>query len=169
MKLGIISDTHMPRSAKKLPSAIVQHFQGVDLILHLGDWVTLDVYHMLSQIAPVDGIAGNNDPEDIITKFGQRKILTLGSKKVGLVHGHLPFAGRSTEDKARLAFKQDQVDAILFGHSHQPLLKQVDGILLFNPGSAADKRREPKFSAGILEIYGDEMRAHHFFYDRKDD
>ncbi|MNH82983.1 phosphodiesterase [compost metagenome] len=168
MIIGVISDTHMPRSAKRLPSAVIKAFGGVDLILHLGDWVTMDVYEQLAALAPVEGIAGNNDPGEIIERFGHRKILTLESYRVGLVHGHTPFAGRTTEEKAQLSFKEDNLDVILFGHSHQPLLKQVNGILLFNPGSAADKRREARYSIGLLDIREHGIEAKHIFYDSKE-
>lgn len=168
MIIGVISDTHMPRSAKRLPAAVIEAFGGVDLILHLGDWVTLDVYEQLAALAPVEGIAGNNDPGEIIDRFGHRKILTLGTYRVGLVHGHTPFAGRSTEEKAQLSFREDEVDAILFGHSHQPLLKQENGVLLFNPGSATDKRRESRYSIGLLQLNEDGIEARHIFYDSKE-
>lgn len=167
MIVGVISDTHMPRSAKHLPAAVIEAFRGVDLIIHLGDWVTMDVYEQLAALAPVEGIAGNNDPDEIIERFGHRKILTLGNYHIGLVHGHMPYAGRTTEEKALLSFKDEHVDVILFGHSHQPLLKEVDGVLLFNPGSAADKRREPRYSVGFLDIQENGVQARHLFYDSK--
>ncbi|GIP21653.1 metallophosphoesterase [Paenibacillus sp. J22TS3] len=168
MIVGVVSDTHMPRSAKRLPSALIEAFRGADLILHLGDWVTMDVYEQLAALAPVEGIAGNNDPEEIIGRFGHRKILSLGPYRIGLVHGHTPYTGRTTQERAWLSFKGDQVDAILFGHSHQPYLKEENGVLLFNPGSAADKRREPRYSVGILKISESGIEADHIFYDSKE-
>ena len=61
MKIGVVSDTHMSRNAKSLPQALVAEFRHVDQILHLGDWVSPEIYEMLVELAPVEGIAGNND------------------------------------------------------------------------------------------------------------
>ncbi|WP_047151060.1 metallophosphoesterase family protein [Aneurinibacillus tyrosinisolvens] len=164
MRIGVIADTHVPSRAKKLPAALVEGLQGVDLILHAGDWVTLDIVQELEKIAPVDGIAGNNDGEEIVRRFGRKKLLTLAGYQIGMVHGD----GRSktTERRAWEAFKGEGVDVIVFGHSHIPLSRMQDGVLLFNPGSPTDKRRQPKFSYGIIQL-GETVKANHFFYSDK--
>ncbi len=73
MLLGIVSDTHMPQRTKKLPETLVRGLQGVDRILHAGDWVSPDVIGLFEAIAPVDGVAGNNDGDDIINRLGRKK------------------------------------------------------------------------------------------------
>ena len=167
MRIGVVSDTHMTRMSKALPQILVQEFQKVDLILHLGDWVDLEIYEQLAALAPVEGIAGNNDGEEIIRKFGERKIIELEGLRFGMVHGHTPYSGKGTDGNALKAFSGDQVDCILFGHSHQPFMKKEKGILLFNPGSPTDKRREKLYSFGIIDIENGEMDARHVFYDSK--
>ncbi|GGG05840.1 metallophosphoesterase family protein [Paenibacillus aceti] len=167
MRIGIVSDTHMPKGASALPPVLVSHFRGVDLIIHLGDWTDMDVYRQLSALAPVEGVAGNNDPREIVQQFGYHKIIQLGSHRVGLTHGFLP-AGRGTaQEKAMRIFEGRSLDAILFGHSHKPLLKKEKGLLLFNPGSPTDKRREPKYSFGLLQISGETLKAKHIYMERK--
>lgn len=163
MKIGIVSDTHLPRRGKELPSALLRQFANCDLILHLGDWTTFEVYEQLSALAPVEGVAGNNDPADIVRRFGYHKVLELGAKKIGLTHGHLPGGGHNALDNAKRVFTGKQLDAVLFGHSHKPLLAHSGGVLLFNPGSPTDKRREEKYSFGILEIGAKGLRAKHIF------
>lgn len=164
MRIGVVSDTHMPGKAKNLPRTLIEGLQGVDLILHAGDWLTLDVARDLAEIAPVDGVAGNNDGFDIINKFGRKKVLELNGRRIGVVHGD--SMNRGTEAAAWEAFQDQQVDVIIFGHSHIPLMKEKEGVLLFNPGSATDKRRQELFSYGILEL-GDTIHAEHFFYADK--
>lgn len=164
MRIGIISDTHMPTRAKQLPQALRTGLSGVDMILHAGDWTKLDVADALQQIAPVDGVAGNNDGEDIIRRFGRKKILTLAGYRIGIVHGD--GFKKTTEVRAWEAFAGDKVDIILFGHSHVPFLRRHQGVLVFNPGSATDKRRQPQYSYGILTL-GDTAQAQHFYYDDK--
>lgn len=168
MKIGVVSDTHMSRNAKSLPQALVAEFRQVDQILHLGDWVALEIYEMLSQLAPVEGIAGNNDGAEIIQRFGERKIITLEGVRIGMIHGHAPYSRKGTDGNALLAFEGDEVDCILFGHSHQPLMRRENGILLFNPGSPTDKRREKQYSFGLLDIEDGIISARHVFYDSRD-
>jgi hypothetical protein len=167
MKIGVVSDTHMPKRASALPPVLVSYFRNVDLIIHLGDWTSMDVYRQLSALAPVEGVAGNNDPEEIIQRFGYHKIIKLGAHKVGLTHGFLPEGRGNAREKATRVFEGQDVDAILFGHSHKPLLKRESGLLLFNPGSPTDKRRELKYSFGLLQISGDTIKAKHIYMERK--
>jgi len=164
MKIAVVSDTHMPHMAKYLPRKLVEGLQDADYILHAGDWTTLDVYDELQLFAPVDGVAGNNDGMEIVRKFGYAKIVAFGSKRIGIVHGH--GAAGTTEERAYHAFKSEKVDCIIFGHSHVPVMKEIGGILMFNPGSPTDKRRQPQYSYGWLEI-SDKLKARHIFYDDK--
>ncbi|MBP1903792.1 putative phosphoesterase [Paenibacillus turicensis] len=165
MRIGVVSDTHIFRAGKKLPQLLIEEFSKVDLILHLGDWVVMDVYDQLAQLAPVDGIAGNNDGYEIIERFGEQKLLTLEGKKIGLIHGHTPYSRKGTDGNALLAFEGQKVDVILFGHSHQPLMRNENGILLFNPGSPTDKRREKRYSFGLLDISETGINAQHIFFN----
>ncbi len=71
--------------------------------------------------------------------------------------------GKTTEKRALLAFEHEQVDAIIFGHSHIPVHKQIGDITLFNPGSATDKRREKQFSFGLLYIQKNTRILNMFF------
>lgn len=164
MKLGIVSDTHMPRSAKTLPKALVEGFQGVDKILHAGDWQSMWVYDELSLIAPVEGVAGNTDGWDIVDRFGQKKILNLNGWTIGLIHGD--GISQTTEKRAYNAFQGEGVDLIVFGHSHIPLNVEYGGVILFNPGSPTDKRRQPQYSFGLITL-GETIQAEHVFFDDK--
>ena len=160
MLIGIISDTHIPGKARELPAELLRDMEKVDYILHAGDWNTLDVYEQLSQLAPVDGVTGNTDGYEISSRFGYQKVLEFESKKIGIVHGHGMLR---TEDNAHGAFKDEDVDCIIFGHSHIPLIRNVEGILLLNPGSPTDKRRQPLYSYAILDI-NEQLEARHVFF-----
>lgn len=164
MKVGIISDTHMPSRGKVIPRALIQGLKDVDLILHLGDWTETDVIREFEQLAPLDSVAGNNDGGEIIERFGQKKILTLAGYRIGMVHGD--GIRKTTEARAWEAFEAEKPDVILFGHSHVPFLMKHEGVVLFNPGSPTDKRRQPRFSYGILTL-AETIKAEHFYYDDK--
>ncbi|MBB6672747.1 metallophosphoesterase family protein [Cohnella nanjingensis] len=167
MKLVVVADTHMPRMAKTLPPRLVAELRTADAILHAGDWTDPGVADLFSAYAPLEGVAGNNDGPKIAQRFGYRKVLHYGSRRIGLVHGHGDGGRGHTETRAMEAFQDTQVDGIVFGHSHIPLLKTKNGILLFNPGSPTDKRRQPRYSFGILTLGPEGLRARHVFYDAK--
>ncbi|GLX70728.1 metallophosphoesterase family protein [Paenibacillus glycanilyticus] len=167
MKIIVVSDTHMPRMAKALPPRLLAELANADLIIHAGDWTSSSVYSELSKFAPVKGVAGNNDGEIIVKKLGYKKIVSAGGKRIGLVHGHLPYSGKKAEQNAALAFTPNQVDVIVFGHSHVPYMKEHNGVLLFNPGSPTAKRKQPQYSFGVMHISDGELKARHIFYDNK--
>jgi hypothetical protein len=158
MKIGVISDTHIPVRAKKLPAALPEIFTGVDLILHAGDLVDRMVLDELAQIAPVEAVAGNMDPAGLVERLGRKRLIRAGDFLIGLVHGDEGNPRVKTPQRALAAFTKTQVDAIVFGHSHQPFNERVGSILLFNPGSPTNRRREKFFSCGILTL-GKEIEA----------
>lgn len=154
----------MPSRAKKLPQRLVDGLQGVDMILHAGDWISPELADLLAEIAPVDGVAGNNDGSEIRARFGRQKVLTLEGVRIGLIHGDGHH--KSTQETALGAFRTLQVDMVIFGHSHIPYKRMHHDILLFNPGSPTDKRFEKQYSYGIVSI-GDTIAAEHYYYDDK--
>lgn len=158
MKIGVVSDTHIPVRAKQLPAALPEIFTGVDLILHAGDLVDKMVLDELAQIAPVEAVAGNMDPTELSQRLGRKKLIRAGGFLIGLVHGDEGNPRIKTPQRALAAFAETQVDAIVFGHSHQPFSERVGSVLLFNPGSPTDRRREKKFSCGLITL-SDEIRG----------
>lgn len=165
LQIGVVSDTHMFARGKALPRRLIDGLLGVDVILHAGDFTDPAVVKLLETIAPVEAVAGNNDPVEIVERFGYSKVLELGGLRIGLVHGHTG-PGRSTEWKALHTFRQEAVDVVVFGHSHVPHYEMIDGVLLFNPGSPTDKRFQPRYSFGRMEI-GERVEAVHVYYDDK--
>lgn len=163
-KIVIVSDTHIPFRAKKLPQPLIDACREADFIIHAGDWQTLDVYHELAAYAEIDGVTGNVDPWDVLEKFGRKKIFSFGELKIGVVHGDSDR--KPTEQQALDTFSNDDVDIIVFGHSHAPVMREVDGVTLFNPGSPTDKRRQAQYSFGLLEI-GDAWELKHVFFDKE--
>ncbi|MDN4522866.1 metallophosphoesterase family protein [Fictibacillus fluitans] len=164
MKIVVLSDTHMPKKAKKLPERLIADLNTADLIIHAGDWQSPEVLHQLQQYAPVEGVTGNVDGPEMKELFNERFLLKIEQFTIGVVHGH--GTKQTTEKRAIAAFNDTEVDCIIFGHSHIPKNYRKDGVLLFNPGSPTDKRREKQFSHGILTI-DDQLIANHVFYDDK--
>ena len=154
MKVGVLSDTHVPSIVQSLPSVIFDIFRGVDLILHAGDIVELSVLDELRTISPVEAVAGNMDDSEVLARLPQKKLLTLGRYRVGLIHGKY----KMDLQKEMIRKEFDRVDLIVYGHSHTPFWGQIDGVYFLNPGSPTDKRHAPYNSVALLEI-GDELAA----------
>lgn len=150
MKILVLADTHVPFTAKDLPKVIYEEADDVDLILHAGDIVEYGVIERLEEFAEVKAVCGNMD--DLVSRqaLPKKEIITAGRFKIGLTHGE--GAPDKIEDYCLKAFSKNKVDAIVFGHSHLPMNKFIDGILLFNPGSPTDKVFAPYNSYGILNI-----------------
>lgn len=88
MKIVVTADTHIPKSAKQLPSRLLQELETADRIIHAGDWQTIEVYEELQKYAPVDGVCGNVDGEDIRQVMPEKKIIEAGGFTIGIIHGH---------------------------------------------------------------------------------
>lgn len=165
MKIIVLSDTHMPHRSKTLPSRLVQELKGSDLILHAGDWTDWFVYERLAEFAPVKGIAGNNDGTDIVERLGYQRIVEAQGKRIGMVHGH-GWRG-STEKIALNTFKGETLDCLIYGHSHIPVVKKIDDLLVLNPGSPTDKRGEDEYSFIVLTIEDGQLEAQLVLYPDK--
>jgi len=149
-RIGVLSDTHLAASGEALAfldTLAASHFAGVDMILHAGDIVDPEVLLAFNR-CPVLAVRGNMDPS--APDLPQRRLLEIGSVRIGLMHGWGSTAG--LEERLLGEFRDDPIDVLVYGHSHRPVCHHRDGVLLFNPGSAADRRRMPHHSVGILEI-----------------
>lgn len=170
LTIGVISDTHMPYMAKWLPRAVVDGMRAakIDLLVHCGDMLDASALPELESLGPLEAVAGNNDSWELLQRFGERKILAFGDVRIGVVHGHGPPGGARTPDRAFAQFRDDEVNAVFFGHSHIPLCEWRDGTLLFNPGSPTDKRRQPEYSYGIVRIDGTRIDPQLHFFSSKE-
>jgi len=152
--IGVISDTHIPHF-KKLPEAIWEYFAGVELIIHAGDLSVLSVITELETIAPVVAVQGNVESDEVILKLPIKREITVGHCRIGIVH--ILGDSHNREHVARQEFPDACV--VVFGHSHIPLNEEHDGQLLFNPGSATDRRRQPRCSIGMLHVDDEAQRV----------
>lgn len=164
--IGVIADTHIPRRAKVIPQKVLDGFKGVNLIIHAGDMLEDYIKYELEQIAPFEGVAGNNDGSHIRDMLGDKKILDIEGVKIGITHGAGVGSGfKGALKGAREVFKNDKVDCVVFGHSHVPFNQLMDGVLYFNPGSPTDKRTQEFYSFGMLYIENGSIRGDIRYFD----
>ncbi|MEW6074670.1 MAG: metallophosphoesterase [Candidatus Omnitrophota bacterium] len=151
MKIGVIADTHIPDRADAIPEEILKEFRNVDMVIHAGDLVDVKVLQDLKRVCRnVEAVWGNMDPAEVRELLPGKKIMKIGRFRVGLMHGY----GHPDKLPELLLeeFKNDQVDLVIFGHSHKPAEFMKNGIMFFNPGSVTDKLFTPFNSYGIIEI-----------------
>ena len=150
MLIGVISDTHIPERAASLPPDAFDAFREVDRILHAGDLTDISVLAELEAIAPVAAVFGNMDGPEARSRLKEKAVLEIGGARIGLAHG----SGKPDDlpERMRLAFGRDEVDAVVFGHSHRAFSQRLDGVLMFNPGSPTDTSFGRNRSVGLLRI-----------------
>ncbi len=153
MKIGVVADTH----SKKLPLQLVRDFKEVAFIIQAGDMCDESGLRQLLEIAEVKGVCGNMDDEKIGKKFPHRCILTCGGCRIGVVHG------RGPKDQVvkfvQEEFRDEKVDIVIFGHTHEPFNERIGSVLYFNPGSPTDEIFAPYRSYGMLEVLGKDVQA----------
>jgi len=138
VRVGVISDTH----GLLRPEAVAA-LRDVDHILHAGDVGDAAILDRLAHVAPVTAIRGNVDRGGRCGRLPETELVELGGQSIYMLHD-------------RMALDLDPVaagiGAVVFGHSHQPAIEWVKGVLYFNPGSAGPRRFSLPVSVGFLEI-----------------
>lgn len=126
--IGLIADTH-----GLVRPDVFTALEGVERILHAGD-VGSGVLEELETIAPVEAVYGNTDhPGD--PRLADTIAREIGGVRIHVSHGH--ELGSPTPD--RLLARYD-ADVIVYGHTHEPLLRQKEGRWVVNPGAAGPRR-----------------------------
>ncbi len=167
LTIGVISDTHIyPHGRRSIPEGAVRLLRRaeVDVLVHLGDINTRHVLEELAEIAPLIAVPGNNDDPELVFMLPETTRFTVGDRSFGVLHGH---TGRSAKSEAIRRFA-GKVDCVLFGHSHMPLLERVDNTILFNPGSATDRRWHEHFGVGLIRVTGGRIRPDLILYQDPD-
>jgi len=131
MKIGVISDTHLREPLPEFKKMIEFHFKDVEMIFHAGDFVDWSIAEYLSSLEELIAVCGNMDSENIRKAFPQKRTLQLKGFKIGLTHG----GGSPFGIESRIRDEFDDVDAIVYGHTHTPASHPKKNIYFFNPGT----------------------------------
>jgi putative phosphoesterase len=166
MKIGLVSDTHLSSGA--IPQAVVNAFQGVDLILHAGDVVTLPMLRELKSVAPVTAVQGNMDMPGVRLSLPLKRVIQAEGHRIGLIHGHKvpdpnrvlspPLALEAMHNYLLGEFEDESIDCIVYGHTHHAHLGTYHGVLIINPGSAT-RGKGGRSSVGLLIADRDGIRG----------
>jgi putative phosphoesterase len=153
--VAAISDTHLPRGARRLPEACLERLRAADLILHGGDLSSAAFLEELRALGPpVEAVHGNADEPALREALPAERVVEAAGARIGMVHIPGPAAGRAE----RLVARFPGCDAVLFGHTHLPVVEQHGEVWLLNPGSPTERRRGPFHAMLLLEIEAGELR-----------
>lgn len=162
MRVGLISDTHLPSILKQLddlgPEAAA-FLRTVDLILHGGDIVSKSILDWCEQFAPVLAARGNHDVlED--ERVSDAQLLTLEGWRIGMVHDLRPINASPAELSAR-HFDGADLDVMIGGDTHVERLEHRDGVVIINSGSPnLPHHRETRLgTVGVLELTPGRLHA----------
>lgn len=151
MRIGVLSDSHVPDRQPSLPDRLIDRLRGVDLIVHAGDLTCLDVLNTLGKIAEVRAVRGNMDPPEVRSLLQDTLVFTVSHATVAVMHGR--GAPEDCEAEARVSFPE--ADIVIFGHSHRPFLERRGKSLILNPGPAVRfAGRRPSFAVVDLDESG---------------
>jgi uncharacterized protein len=132
----------------------VEALRGADLILHGGDVSSVAFLEELRALGPpVHAVYGNADEAALREALPQELVVEVEDAKIGMVHIPGPAAGRAE----RLVRRFPGCDAVLFGHTHLPLVERHGDVWLLNPGSPTERRRGPFRSFLRLRVSGREI------------
>lgn len=155
MNVAVISDTHLPRGARRLPGDCVERLRAADLILHAGDVVALEVLEALQAIGPpVHAVHGNMDEPELRQRLPRTAVVEAGGCRIGMTHDPGPREGRGE----RLTRRFPECDAVVYGHTHLPEVAREGSTWILNPGSPTERRRAPSHTMLLLEIEDGEIR-----------
>ncbi len=124
--VGLISDTH-----GLLRAEVVRALQGSDLIVHAGDIGEAAVLEALRTVAPVTAVRGNIDKGDWAQSLAKTEALEIDQVGVYVIHD---INDLNVVPEAA-GFK-----VVVSGHSHQPSVRERNGVIFVNPGSAGPRR-----------------------------
>ncbi len=148
VRIGVVADTHCPEFIDRLPDRLFEVLRGVDLVIHTGDVNGPETIAALAALAPVEVVRGDHDSNS--TGWPLSKEVTVEGKRIVIVHGN---RSRWLEEPQTLLWTLSlgkyhphsrlapglrerfaSADAVVFGHTHRPLIETLRGTLMFNPG-----------------------------------
>jgi putative phosphoesterase len=145
MRIAVLADTHTNK-LEYLPRKITDAISTVDMIIHAGDFTDIQLLEELKQLTEVKAVHGNMDSRQLKSVLPAKEIVETKDRRIGITHGS--GAPWGIEGRVRKVFESDQIDIIVYGHSHRSQNRVINDILFFNPGKAED-------SFGIITIDGE--------------
>ena len=139
VRVGLVSDTHGWLDPRVL--AALGREMPLAAIVHAGDIGSVDVLYEIGALAPLTAVLGNCDHPLPGFELAGLARKTVAGCRILAIH-----------DFADLGPIPDDVDVVVRGHSHVPGVQWHGRVMVVNPGSASQRRRQPSCSIAILKI-----------------
>jgi putative phosphoesterase len=161
VKIIIVGDTHA-RDFKDLPNEMIEAIQEADQVIHVGDYISknvLDGFIALKGRA-FEGVCGNADPQAIRKIVPTKKIIEISGIQIGITHPVIGGPPEKSKKRALAIFKDDNVNIIIYGHTHDSEITYLKDLLVINPGKGyiEDNSFGPPTSIALLTI-GKEVKV----------
>jgi putative phosphoesterase len=158
MMVAAIADTHLPRGKRRLPDRCLELLASVEVLIHAGDFVSLEALRELESIGtPLYAVHGNSDEMAVRRLLPAEREVDLAGHRIAIIHDPGPRRGRLK----RLRGRYPAADVVVFGHTHVPQHERAAGFQIFNPGSPTERRRAPRRSMGLIQIDRRELAFEH--------
>lgn len=150
VRVLLLADTHVPKRARTLPDEVWRAVDDAEVVVHAGDWVEPALLDDLEERSRrLVAVYGNNDGPELRRRLPEVARARIGDLRFGVIHETGPASGR--EGRCDQMF--DELDVLVFGHSHIPWDTVTPrGLRLLNPGSPTDRRRQPYCTYMTLDV-----------------
>jgi putative phosphoesterase len=138
VEVGLVSDTHGLLRPEVLPA-----LEGCGLVLHAGDVGDAGILRELETIAPVRAVRGNTDHGALGASLPMTEWVEVGEHALYMVH---------IREDLDLDPSAAGVSAVVYGHTHRPLVEERDGVLYINPGSCGPRRFDLPVTVARLSV-----------------
>lgn len=159
MMIAVVSDSHVPTRAEKIPEEFREKMKEADLTVHAGDFAEKPVYNSIDEYGELVAVKGNCDFFDLPnSETFERQGLNFG-----VYHGTGITPRGDHETLAKIAEEDLEAEILIHGHSHQEDIAKQDGVILLNPGSCTGvgggTARPGNPTMMELEVKEDELEA----------
>ena len=154
MKILIVSDTHRNNTNFL---KVVERIGPLDMVIHCGDVEGSELLISKAAGCPVAIVQGNND---FFSELPKEKEFMIGQYKVWLTHGHNYYIAMNHEKIKREA-REREVDIVMCGHTHKPVVDIGNDLTLINPGSISYPRQENRKPSYIIMEIDSAGEAHY--------
>ncbi|MHA1987984.1 MAG: metallophosphoesterase family protein [Promethearchaeota archaeon] len=162
VKITILGDTHL-NSFEELSKEILKELQESDWVIHVGDYTSPEIVSGLIDLKGerFRGVYGNADPIDVRNMTKSKDIIEILGKKIGITHPAFGGSDENLEDKVLNEFANEDLDIIIFGHSHDSRITTKNNVLMINPGKGYLETNYfgPPTTIAILTINNDKFQG----------
>lgn len=137
-RIGLLSDTHSYWDER-----YIKHFAECDEIWHVGDFGTIEIADKLKKIAPLRGVYGNIDGQEIRREYPE--MLRFRCEDVDVLMKHIGGYPGKYDRSIFHSIMTHPPKLFISGHSHilKVMMDRQRGILHINPGAAGQYGQQP--------------------------